>query len=222
MYLLRTTHHSPPNINLLLYGTGLSVGSLLSKFLLTRQRAVSSSKSILVFFVLCYLIRSVKWKTSKMDDDKMLLSWNDFAANVPSTFRQLWADQDFTDVILATEDDQQIKAHKVILSSHSEFFKNLLLKNPHQNPRIYLKGIRHNKLERLLEFIYLGQCYVANEELQDFLTIGTDLKVKGLRENVAHVDMKNHGNQDKIKESNRPQKLGPQSLQREFTVSHTE
>ena len=58
---------------------------------------------------------------SKMVDDKFLLSWNDFAANAPNTFRNLWTDQDFTDVTLATEDNQQIRKHKVILSSCSQF-----------------------------------------------------------------------------------------------------
>ena len=149
-----------------------------------------------------------------MDDDKMLLSWKDFTANVPNTFRKLWADQDFTDVTLATEDDHQIKAHKVILSSHSEFFKNLLLKNPHQNPLIYLKGIRHHKLEMLLKFIYLGQCHISNEELQDFLATGTELRIKGLIENIDPVDIENHQNNGNMKESNEPHKVGYQILQR--------
>ena len=69
-----------------------------------------------------------------MGDVKVILSWNEFATNAPKTFKQLWREQDFTDVTLATEDDQQIKAHKVILSSSSDFFRNLLLRNPHPNP----------------------------------------------------------------------------------------
>ena len=43
----------------------------------------------------------------KMHYDKFLLSWKDFATNAPNTFRNLWTDQNFTDVTLATEDDQK-------------------------------------------------------------------------------------------------------------------
>ena len=131
-----------------------------------------------------------------MGDYQFLLLGKDFAVNAPNTFKQLWTDKDFTDVTLVTEDDQQIKAHKVILSSCSQFFRNLLVKNPHENPLIYLKGIRHNKLEMVLKFIYLGECHVANEDFQDFLATGVDLMVNGLMESL---DQENLDHQDGIK-----------------------
>ena len=124
-----------------------------------------------------------------MDAKDFLLSSNDFTSKAPSTFRQFWMDQEFTDVTLATEDDRQIKAHKVILSACSPFFRNLLIKNPHPNPLIYLKGIKHAGLKMVLKFIYVGECNVSNEELQDFLATGIDLMVSGLMENIS----KEHG-----------------------------
>ena len=63
----------------------------------------------------------------------------------------------FTDVTLATVDNQQIEVHKVILSSYSQFFRNILLRNPHPNPLLYLKDIRFKELEMIIKFIYLGQ-----------------------------------------------------------------
>ena len=128
----------------------------------------------------------------------MLLSWNDFASKAPNTIKQLWADQDFTDVTLATEDNQQIKVHKVILSFCSPFFRNILIKNTHQNPLIYLKGVKYNELQMLLRFIYLGECHVAHEELQDFLTTGVDLQVSGFMESL---DRENIKHQEDIKEN---------------------
>jgi predicted RNA-binding Zn-ribbon protein involved in translation (DUF1610 family) len=115
-----------------------------------------------------------------MSDDKMLLTWNDHTSNAPNTFKQLWSDVEFTDVTLATADQQQIKVHKVIISSSSKFFRNILLKNPHTDPLIYLKGVRYKELERVLQFIYLGQCEVDHEDLQDFLDTGADLEVMGI------------------------------------------
>ena len=91
--------------------------------------------------------------------NKMVLTRNDFETNAPNSFRNLWKDGHFTDVTLATKDDQQIRVHKVILSSCSPFFRNILLKNPHQNPLLYLKDIKYRELELLVEFIYLGHYY---------------------------------------------------------------
>ena len=131
-----------------------------------------------------------------MEDDKIIYYWNDFAENAPNTFRELWTDQNFANVTLATEDGHQIRAHKVILSSCSQFFRILLIKNPHQNPLIYLKGINHAELEMVLKFIYLGECHVSYEELHQFLATGMDLQVIGLMETA---DNKYIRNQDDFK-----------------------
>ena len=49
-----------------------------------------------------------------MNEDKIPLSWDNSTSTVPNTFRQSWIDEDFNDVTLATEDDQQsnLKTHK--------------------------------------------------------------------------------------------------------------
>ena len=124
-----------------------------------------------------------------MTDNTFDLRWDHFETNAPNTFRKLWNDQDFADVTLATVDCQQIRAHKVILSSCSEFFRNIFLKNPHQNPLLYLKDIRYKELAMVIEFIYIGQCEVRQSELEDFLSTGNDLKVGGLMEDVNLKDI---------------------------------
>ena len=121
---------------------------------------------------------------TKMVDSKILLALNDFDSRAPNTFRKLWNDKDFTDVTLATVDNQQIRAHKVILSFGSQLFRNILLKNPHQNPLLYLKDIRHKEMEMVMKFIYLGQCDLEQCELEDFLAAGKYLEVSGLIEDV--------------------------------------
>ena len=75
-----------------------------------------------------------------MNENTMEMRWDQFETNAPNTFRKLWNDQDFADVTLATADHQQIRAHKLILSSCSEFFRNIFVKNPHQNPLTLPKG----------------------------------------------------------------------------------
>ena len=134
-----------------------------------------------------------------MDIDKLVLNWNGFEDNSRHTFRQLWEKGDFTDVTLATMDDQQIKAHKVILSSSSEFFRKVLLKNAHPHPLLYLKDIRHKDLDMVVRFIYLGQCALAQEDLESFLNAGKVLGIYGL------IDYKDNINQLVSPEEDEPQ-----------------
>ena len=119
-----------------------------------------------------------------MGDNSKVTSRNHFESNANNSFNQFWNNQDFTDITLATEDNQQIKAHKVILSSHSQFFQNILTNNPHQNVLLYLKDIRYKELEMVIKFIYLGECDVEQDDLEDFLAAGKYLKVSGLMEDI--------------------------------------
>jgi len=114
-----------------------------------------------------------------MGSEKFCLRWNDFESNISLAFRELREDKDFFDVTLAC-DDEQINAHKVILSACSPFFRNILRRNPHQHPLLYLKGIKLSDLQCVLNFMYHGEVSVAQEELNTFLAVAEDLKVKGL------------------------------------------
>ena len=124
-----------------------------------------------------------------MDTDKLKLSWDEFEMFTTSTLTGLYMDQDFVDVTLACEDGKQMKAHKVVLSSCSSFFKNILLMNPHPSPLIYLKGVKLSVLQAILKFIYLGQTEVVQEGVTSFLAIAKELEIKGLmEENITQTD----------------------------------
>jgi len=114
--------------------------------------------------------------------EKFCLRWNDFETNISVAFRELREEKDFFDVTLAC-DDSQIQAHKVILSACSPFFRNVLRKNPHQHPLLYLKGVKYKELLAVLNFMYMGEVNVAQEELNSFLAVAEDLRVKGLTQN---------------------------------------
>jgi len=117
-----------------------------------------------------------------MESEKFCLRWNDFESNISTAFRELREDKDFFDVTLACDDDQ-IEAHKVILSACSPFFKSILKRNRHQHPLLYLKGVKFTDLVAVLNFMYHGEVNVAQEELNTFLGIAEELKVKGLTSN---------------------------------------
>ena len=81
---------------------------------------------------------------------------------------------------LACEDGQQIEAHKVILAASSPFFKNLLKKNKHPHPLIFMRGTKSEDLLAIIDFLYLGEANVFQENLDSFLAIAEELQLKGL------------------------------------------
>jgi len=114
--------------------------------------------------------------------EKFCLRWNDFESNISVAFRELRDEKDFFDVTLACEDNQ-VSAHKVILSACSPFFRKVLRRNPHQHPLLYLKGVKYQELLSVLNFMYMGEVNVAQEELNSFLAVAEELRVKGLTQN---------------------------------------
>ena len=117
-----------------------------------------------------------------MADEKLCLKWNDFQSLVQVSFEELRTENDFTDVTLACE-DQSIKAHKVVLSACSPFFKKLLKTHPHLQPLIYMKGMKANSLTAIIDFLYLGEANIFQEELDSFLALAKELQLKGLEGN---------------------------------------
>merc|ERR1712129_4874 len=120
--------------------------------------------------------------SSKMAGEKFSLHWNEFGTNVASTFKSLLSDTTFTDVTLVSDDMKQIRAHKLILRSSSHFCRQIL-QEPTQHQIMFLKGIKYSDLLAIVNFIYLGQTEVAQEDLTGFMDAATTLQVQGLLAN---------------------------------------
>ena len=85
---------------------------------------------------------------------------------------------------LVSGDDQLISAHRIILSSSSDFFEKLVTKHVSANPAIFIKGIFYNILNSIIEFVYLGETTLANDCLEVFLEACNDLRIKGVSQVV--------------------------------------
>ena len=110
--------------------------------------------------------------------EKFCLKWNDFQNLVQASFGDLRTDNDFTDVTLTCE-NQSIKAHKVVLSSCSPFFKKLLKTHSHPQPLIYMRGMKASSLTAIINFLYLGEANVFQDDLDDFLALAEELQAEG-------------------------------------------
>jgi len=122
-----------------------------------------------------------------MGSEKFSLRWNDFETNINEAFRELRDGKDFFDVTLVCE-DEHIQAHKVVLGACSPFFRTMLRRNTHQHPMIYLRGVQFSDLQSVLNFMYQGEVNIAQEELNSFLAVAEDLRVKGLTQKQTEND----------------------------------
>ena len=112
--------------------------------------------------------------------EKFGLKWNDFQENVCTAITLIRRENEFTDVTLACEDGNQVEAHKVILGAFSPILKNIFMKKQHTHPFIYMRGIQYEDLLSIVDFIYNGQTNVFQDNLDNFLVLAEELKLKGL------------------------------------------
>merc|ERR1712129_668934 len=126
---------------------------------------------------------------SMANTKNVCLKWNDFQENALSSFGTLRDDMEFTDVTLACEDGQQLQAHKVILASSSPFFLNLLRRNKHPHPLIYMRGLNSEDLLAMIDFLYCGEANVYQENLESFLAVAEELQLKGLMGSGAEKEV---------------------------------
>ena len=80
---------------------------------------------------------------------------------------------------LATE-NKTFKAHKLLLSACSPYFRQLFINNPCKHPTVFLKDIPQRHMELLLEYMYQGRIAVKHQELAEVLKTASSLKIKGL------------------------------------------
>eukprot|EP00092_Neocalanus_flemingeri_P026693 GFUD01028942.1.p1 GENE.GFUD01028942.1~~GFUD01028942.1.p1 ORF type:complete len:217 (+),score=45.72 GFUD01028942.1:90-740(+) len=109
------------------------------------------------------------------------LRWEESNRVLGKELENIWKAGEMIDVTLVCEDRKQISAHKVVLAAYSTFFRDIFNNNPHPKPLIFLKGITHDYLLRILNFLYTGEARVSQNNLKEFLEVAEDLK-KGLIE----------------------------------------
>ena len=125
--------------------------------------------------------------------EKFYLKWKDFEENVCASYISMREDNEFSDVTLVCDGGRQIEAHKVILASSSPFFKQLLSKNKHSHPLVFMRGVNLDDLVAIVDFVYLGEANIYEENLESFLNIAEELSLKGLnrRDNDSSTNIDN-------------------------------
>ena len=122
--------------------------------------------------------------------EQFCLKWSEFNSNASKEFC-LFRNEDFLqDVTLVAEDNTQIGAHKLVLSSCSDYFKNIFRNNKHSHPLLCLEGLTSEDIKRLLDYIYDGELKIFQEDVDHFLAIAQRFKLKGLHRDAQSLKPK--------------------------------
>ncbi|XP_069991425.1 broad-complex core protein isoforms 1/2/3/4/5 isoform X3 [Penaeus vannamei] len=128
-----------------------------------------------------------------MAEQQFCLRWNNFQANIVSSFEALLDREEFVDVTLTAE-GKSLKAHRVLLSACSPYFRDLFRDLPaHQHPVIVLRDTSFLELKSLLSFIYHGEVNVSQERLGLLLKTAEALRIKGLAQDKRTSDSEHFG-----------------------------
>lgn len=115
------------------------------------------------------------------------LKWNNHTNNLIRTFTEMISGGTFTDVTLAC-DGSSIKAHKMVLSACSNYFRDLFIATPCKHPIVILKDMKFEDLRAIIDFMYRGEVNVSQNNLGALLKTAEVLRVKGLTEVTDQQD----------------------------------
>ncbi|XP_069159691.1 protein bric-a-brac 2 isoform X5 [Procambarus clarkii] len=114
-----------------------------------------------------------------MDGELLSLKWNNHRTTFYHVISGLRNKETYTDVTLACE-GKFYPVHKLVLSTCSEYFSDIFDRTPCKNPVVVLKDIQCQDLEFLLDYMYIGEVNVRQNELSSLIKAAECLRIKGL------------------------------------------
>lgn len=118
------------------------------------------------------------------------LRWNNYVTHVTEAFNALRFENDLVDVTLCC-DGGKIRAHKMLLSACSSYFRQIFKENPCQHPVIIFRNFKFEDLNAIINFMYHGEVNIFQEQLESFLITAELLEVKGLTDNAEDESSNN-------------------------------
>ncbi|CAL4066323.1 unnamed protein product [Meganyctiphanes norvegica] len=114
-----------------------------------------------------------------MDGGLLSLKWNNHKTTFFHVLSNIRKKEAYCDATLAC-DGRFYPVHKLVLSTCSDYFEQMFEKTKDKQPVIVLKDIRHEELEALLNYMYLGEVNVLQNDLSGLIKAAECLRIKGL------------------------------------------
>jgi len=123
-----------------------------------------------------------------MDQEEYNLNWHTFSDHLREMLHDMRNSNELTDVTLVCDDKRQFQAHKVVLSACSKVFKSIIHNLPQNSSVIYLRGIHHQEMESILEFMYLGKATFYEDRINEVMNVAKNLEIKEISNDMEFPD----------------------------------
>ncbi|XP_050686862.1 longitudinals lacking protein, isoforms H/M/V-like isoform X2 [Eriocheir sinensis] len=107
------------------------------------------------------------------------LKWNNHRSTFFHILATIRSKESYCDVTIAC-DGKFYPVHKLVLSTCSDYFEQMFERTNCKHPIIVLKDIRSQELEALLNYMYVGEVNVLQNELAGLIKAAECLMIKGL------------------------------------------
>src|SRR5277367_6558342 len=112
------------------------------------------------------------------------VKWNDHDSHFTKMFEEMLQRNELLDVSLCC-DGETIKAHRLVLSAASPYFRKVFADNPCSHPVVIMRDFHYDDVAALVEFMYRGDTYIRRERLREFLRTAQALQIKGLADDYT-------------------------------------
>jgi len=118
------------------------------------------------------------------------LKWNNHTTTILSVMDSLLEEESLVDVTLSA-DGQFIRAHRVILSACSPYFRQLFKSSflNDKSPVIIMKDVDFDNLKCLVEYMYKGEANVPQQMLPSFIQTAESLQIRGLCDGASKAKL---------------------------------
>ncbi|CAL4092748.1 unnamed protein product, partial [Meganyctiphanes norvegica] len=107
------------------------------------------------------------------------LKWNNHNTTFFHVLSTIRSKEAYCDATIAC-DGRFYPVHKLVMSTCSDYFEEMFERTNCKHPVIVLKDIRHEDLEALLNYMYVGEVNVLQNELAGLIKAAECLMIKGL------------------------------------------
>lgn len=114
-----------------------------------------------------------------MTEEILSLKWNNHRTTFFHVLSSVRLKESYSDATITCE-GKFYPVHKLVVSSCSDYFDMIFQATVCKHPVIVMKDIRHEDMEALLNYMYLGEVKVLQRDLPGLLRAAECLKIKGL------------------------------------------
>ncbi|XP_071532972.1 uncharacterized protein [Panulirus ornatus] len=113
------------------------------------------------------------------EKESVSVKWDHHHSVLLQAIKEIYNKEIFADVRLEC-DGHEHWVHKFILAACSEYFQDVLVDVPHKGSISLSSSVQHKELVSLLDFMYLGEVVVPQEDLAELVAAAEVLMVRGL------------------------------------------